>query len=297
MTKKFFTISMVLFLIVSAVGVVQGQSLQMAASFAIIADFVQEVGGDMVTVFSLVPAAADPHSWEPTVQEARFLAKADVLFVNGEGYEEWLSDLVASTANPSLTIVEVSEGLEALEGPSHSIHHDHHHDPHFWLSVPNAIHYVEKIAQTLMKADPQNAQYFRERADRYQVELQELDGWLLEQLTAIPVENRVLATYHNAFAYFADRYGFSAVEFLVSNPDREPTAKEMAAVIKSLRKLPKPVVFAEPQFSVGEKYVRTVAAEIGGDVRFLYSSTLTAEVPSYIELMRYNANVLLEALR
>ena len=118
-----------------------------------------------------------------------------------------------------------------------------------------------------------------------------------EQLAVIPKENRVIVTYHNAFAYFAERYGFSAVEFLVSNPEREPTAQEMAALIRALAKMKRPVIFSEPQFNIGERYVKSVAAEVGADVRVLYSATLTEAIPTYVDLMRYNGQVLVEALR
>ena len=152
--------------------------------FAIIADFAQQVGGDQVEVVSLVPALADPHSWEPTPQDARAVAAFDILFVNGEGYEEWLWDLVSSASSPGLPIVELSVGLEPLPGPSHSVHH-HAHDPHFWLSVPNAVHYVERITLALMELDPAHAQAYRERANAYQEQLWELDRWLLDELALI----------------------------------------------------------------------------------------------------------------
>lgn len=297
MLRRIVVLSVIISLVFGMSGGALGQSLKAAASFVIIADFVRQVGGDYVEVVTLVPALADPHTWEPTPQDARNLASAHVLFVNGAGYEEWLRDLVASAAPPSMPIVELSHGLEPLPGPSHSVHSHDQHDPHFWLSVPNAVHYVERIAQTLMDLDPERAQYYRERANTYQRELWELDRWLLEQLAQIPEENRVLVTYHNAFAYFAQRYGFTAAPFLVHHPDREPTAKDMAALVKALSSLAKPVVFAEPQFTVGERYVQSLAEEIGGEVRVLLSATLTAEVSTYVDLMRYNGQVLLEALR
>lgn len=296
MSRSLTTISVVLLLLWAASGLAWAGTLQAAASFVIIADFVKEVGGERVEVVSLVPAAADPHSWEPTAKEARFLAGADVLYINGEGYEEWLADLTASAAGPNLEIVNLSEGLAAIPGPSHSVHHDHG-DPHFWLSVPNAVHYVERIYQSLAELDPDGAGYYRERAERYIAKLWELDGWLQEQLAAIPEQNRILVTYHNAFAYFAERYGFSAVEFLVSNPEREPSAQEMAALIRVLAQMGTPVIFSEPQFSIGTRYVNSVAAEIGAEVRTLYSATFTDAIPAYIDLMRYNGQVLLEALR
>ena len=289
--------SLVVWLVFGAVEAAADEPLRAAASFAIIADFVQQVGGDRVEVVSLVPALADPHAWEPTPQEARYLAGTQVLFVNGAGYEEWLWDLVRSASQSNLVVVELSAGLEPLPGPSHSVHSDHRHDPHFWLSVANAVHYVERIAQTLMELDPKHAEYYRERADVYQKELWELDSWLLQQLAVIPAENRVLVTYHNAFAYFAQRYGFTATEFLVNHPDREPTPRDMAALVALLSGAARPVVFAEPQFSVGERYVRSVAAEVGGEVRLLYSATLTSDIPTYVDMMRHNCQVLLEALK
>ena len=188
--RRIVLMSLVVWLVFGAVEAAADEPLRAAASFAIIADFVQQVGGDRVEVVSLVPALADPHAWEPTPQEARYLAGTQVLFVNGAGYEEWLWDLVRSASQSNLVVVELSAGLEPLPGPSHSVHSDHRHDPHFWLSVANAVHYVERIAQTLMELDPKHAEYYRERADVYQKELWSLtagcsSSWLLFLLKTV----------------------------------------------------------------------------------------------------------------
>jgi len=294
--KRIVLLTTAVWLVLGAAAAAAGSPLKAAASFAVIADFVRQVGGGRVEVRSLVPATADPHSWEPTPHDARSLAAADVLFVNGAGYEEWLQGFVASAAPAGLPVIELAEGLEPLPGPSHSVHHESG-DPHFWLSVPNAVHYVERIVQALMTLDPEHAQEYRERADSYVEQLWELDRWLLAALAEIPAENRLLVTYHNAFAYFAQRYGFTAVEFLVAHPDREPTARDMAALANLLADRPRRIVFAEPQFSGGTRYMQAVAAELGGEVRFLYSATLTEEIPTYIDMMRHNGRVLVEALR
>ena len=162
--------------------------------------------------------------------------------------------------------------------------------------MPNAVHYVERIAQTLMDWIQNAPSIIGKGPIRTSGNC---GNWTAGCWNSWPRSRRktaLLVTYHNAFAYFAQRYGFTAAPFLVHHPDREPTAKDMAALVKALSSLAKPVVFAEPQFTVGERYVQSLAEEIGGEVRVLLSATLTA-VSTYVDLMRYNGQVLLEALR
>lgn len=294
----------VLFVSVSAMA----SPLRVVTSTSLFADFVLQVGGERVHVSSIVPPGADPHTYEPTPREARDLAMADVLFVNGLGLELWLDRLLQNAASRDLKVVTLSAGLTPLAGisfvvPGHGHHdhhdHDHHHhedgDPHFWLDVQHAIQYVQRIEETLAQADPQGASFYRERAAAYIAELSDLDRWIHEQIAQIPEERRVLLTYHDAFAYFAARYGLHLQGVVVRNPDREPSPRDLASLIAEVRRLGTPAIFAEPQ--INPKYAESLACEAGIKVGYLYSDALTAEVPTYMDMMRYNTLSLLEALR
>ena len=294
---------LVLFSLISSVACVQATELKVVTTFSILEDFVRQIGGDRVEVSSLIPSGADPHSWEPTPREARLVAKADLLVANGGGFDQWLVKLQKSAARPGVPVVYASDGLVAM-AHGHATDHDHDHDseqhtgdPHFWLSVPNAISYVERITEALVASAPDDSPYFLARSQAYCEELAQLDQKIMARLQQIPEENRVIVTYHNAFSYLAERYGFAVVEFLVDNPEAEPSPRDLGRLVQLLKQQPNPVIFAEPQLNISNRYVQTLATEIGGKVYVLYSDSLSSTITTYVELMDHNAKTLVEALQ
>lgn len=292
---------LVLFYLFGSVAFAQATELKVVTTFSILEDLVRQVGGNKVEVTSLIPPGADPHSWEPTPKEARLVAQADLLVANGGGFDHWLISLQKSAARSGVPLVIVSDGLTTLAHDHEHEHddHGHHHegDPHFWLSVPNAIHYVEQITEALVELSPEDAPYYLARSETYRNELVKLDQLILAKLEQIPMENRVIITYHNAFSYLAERYGFAVVEFLVENPEGEPSARDLGRLVQLLKKQPNPVIFTEPQLNISKRYVQTLAGEINGKVYVLYSDSLDANITTYIEMMEYNADTLVEALQ
>lgn len=278
-----------------------GHELQVVTTFSILEDFVVQVGGDRVLVNSLVPAGADPHSWEPTPREARIVAQADLLVANGGGFDDWLVALMTNAARADSPLIYASQGLEALSSEHDHGHEEegghHHGDPHFWLSVPNAIFYVEMITQSLVALSPENATYFQVRSKAYVEELMKLDAWMVEELAVIPQQNRIIVTYHNAFSYLAERYGFEVAEFLVANPEAEPSPRDLAKLVDLLRGMNRRSVFTEPQLASGSRYMQALAREVQGTVYTLFSDSLIQEVSTYVEMMEYNTRTLVEALK
>lgn len=276
--------------------------LQVVTSFSILADFASQVGGELVDVVSLVPFGGDPHNWEPSPKEARTVANADVIFINGLGLEVWIEKLLANAANPLVPLIVLSSGLTALpiaEDNNHD-HHDHDHgsfDPHMWLDVKNAQAYVQKICETYIQLDPNNADYYRQRCDHYLQELEALDEWLMTVIAQIPANNRKIITYHNAFAYFAKRYGLTVEAYLVVNPDREPNSKAMKQLVNALASHPKRVMFTEPQVSTANRYAEAAVSEVKGKLYVLYTGSLDKAAPTYVDMMRHNGQTLLEALK
>lgn len=285
-------------------------AVRVVTTSPIFADMIQQVGGDRVEVQSIVPVGTDPHAFDPTPREARAIAQADILFFNGYQFESWLQQLIDSAASPRLVRVQLSEGLSPRplgryadvhhgehDAIDSSAHHGHAHgayDPHFWLDVTYAMHYVERIAASLQALDPAGAALYAERAEAYLNELRELDHWIFEQINRIPPENRRLVAYHDAFGYMADRYGLQWFGAVVPNPEREPSPREVAELVRLVRELQIPAIFAEPQ--IHPRFVETLAREAGITVGTLYSDTLSAEHPTYIEMMRANALALVEGL-
>ncbi|HOB09472.1 MAG: metal ABC transporter substrate-binding protein [Limnochordia bacterium] len=290
-------------IVLSAAAVPAAGRVNAVATFPVLADFAAAVGGDLATVKSLVPFGGDPHNWEPTPQDAKMVADADVVFCNGLGLETWVSRLVENAATDRVMIITLSEGLPAFPyhgGDSVEDAHGHSHgtyDPHMWLDVTYAMEYVKRIAEVFGRLDPENSAVYRSRSEKYLEQLAELDQWLMGIAAQIPVENRRIITYHHAFGYFARRYGFIVDAYLVVNPDREPSAKDMMELTKLLASHPRRVMFTEPQVNIGLRYAEAAVKEVGGRLVALYTGSLTDSVPTYIDMMRHNGRALLEALQ
>lgn len=296
--KKRLTLFVLAFSIfLSTFSIASASEIRAVATFPILADLVKQVGKERVKVVSIVPLGADPHTWEATPADAKNVASADILFSNGLGFELWLERLIENVAQADLPIIVLSEGLKARPGASHDPHSHHEGDPHFWLNVQFAMEYVRNIERALSEIDPDGAGVYQKNAEEYLNQLQELDNWLISQIKSIPEENRRIITYHDGFGYLAERYGLSVEGFLVTNPDREPTALEMAKITDMMKKFSRKVIFVEPQISSSHRYANALAKEVSGKISVLYSDTLTEEVPSYIDMMRFNGNSLVEALR
>lgn len=299
-----------------------GTTLRVVTSTSVFADLVANVAGERAEVSSLIPVGADPHTWEPSTAQARALATADVFFYNGLGLEPWAERTITNVGRRDLMAVRLSDGLEPIGDVSFHVpvpsqsqmtsgrttpdpmtstrrsadHDDHHHDgdPHFWLDITNAMHYVRRIEQALSAADPSGAAYYEARAEQYLAELEALDRWFAAEIERIPPQRRVLVTYHDAYAYMAERYGLELVGFLVRNPDREPAPREMAELLQTIKDQGVPTIFAEPQ--VNQRFAETLAREAGVKIGILYTDALTTDAPTYIDMMRANARALVEGL-
>ena len=168
-------------------------------------------------------------------------------------------------------------------------------DPHMWLTVPNAMVYVRNIADGLAAADPDNAAAYRERADSYLAELQELDEEVRAAIAGIPQDRRVLIVYHDAFQYFAAEYGLElAAAVLPASPSQQASAAAVAEIIEIVAGRDVGAVYREPQFAAAA--LEAIAEEAGVRVLTLYSAAFTDEVGTYVELMRENANALVDGL-
>lgn len=269
--------------------------LRVVTTTTVFADLIANVGGDRVTVTSILPYGGDPHSYDPTPREVRAVAAADLFFFNGLGLESWVDRVIESAARRDLVRVELSEGLTPLPGVSFSAHDHETGDPHFWVDIDHALHYVQRIEQALSRLDPQGAAFYAQRSQAYRAELEALHVWFQEQIASIVPEHRQLVTYHDGFAYLARAYGLDMVGFLVRNPDREPSPQELARLVRQIQSLGVRAIFAEPQ--INPRFAQSLASEAGVRVGFLYSDSLTPDVPTYIDMMRHNALELVRLLR
>ena len=198
---------------------------------------------------------------------------------------------------------EHSEEEHSEEEHSEDAHsedaHGHAHaggNPHFWLDVENAEHYVEEIRDRLIEVDPEGEEQYRQNAEEYLAELEELDGYIEQQARQIPEENRKLVTAHDAFPYFAEAYGFELSGVVIQNPDAEPGSREVAGIVQDVEEENVQAVFTEPQFNSG--LADTIANEAGVEVAELYSDTLVEDEAgdSYVDMMRTNIDRIARAL-
>jgi len=266
------------------------ERLNVVASFSILADFVGNVGGDKVNVASLVGPNGDIHVFAPAPSDAKTVGAVKLLIINGLGLEGWLPRLVQSSGSKAL-IVTASNGITPLKHGSDA-------DPHAWQSVANAKIYVTNIRDALAAADTADAPGFRTNADRYLAKLDALDAEVRAAVAKIPPERRKVISTHNAFGYFASAYGIEFIAPSGVSTENEPSARDIAAIIRQIKAENIPAVFLENISD--DRLIRRIAAETGAKVGgTLISDGLTGEkglAPTYIDMVRHNIKALTSAL-
>jgi zinc/manganese transport system substrate-binding protein len=264
--------------------------LNVVASFSILGDFVSNVGGDRVAVTTLVGADGDVHVYAPTPADVRMISGARFLVVNGFGLEGWLPRLTQA-AGGKATIVTATSGITPLKAGSDA-------DPHAWQSVANAQKYVVNIRDALVAADPADADVFRQNARSYLARLEALDTEVRQAVSLIPESRRKVISTHNAFGYFAARYGIEFIAPIGVSTEAEPSARDIAGIIAQVKTARIPAVFLE---RIGDpRLIRRISQETGARVGgTLYSDSLTGEkgdAPTYIDMVRHNIRTLTSAL-
>ena len=269
--------------------------LPVVASFSILADFVAEVGGPRVAVTALVGPDGDGHVYQPTPADARAVAAARLVVVNGLGFEGWMDRLVKASGSRA-TIVTATRGVKPLRDPDAG--HAHDIDPHAWQDVGNARLYVTSIRDALIDADPAGRADYEARATAYLGRLDALDAEIRAAIARIPADRRRVITSHDAFGYFSNAYGLAFVAPQGVSTESEASARDVARIIRQIRAEKLPAVFLEnvsdPRLM--DRIARETGARIGGR---LYSDALSrADGPAgtYIGMMRNNIRELSSAL-
>ncbi|WP_375777111.1 metal ABC transporter substrate-binding protein [Bradyrhizobium sp. ma5] len=266
------------------------ERINVVASFSILADMVRNVGGNSVDVAALVGPDGDAHVYAPTPADAKKVAGAKLLVINGLGFEGWLPRLLQASGSKA-PVAMATKGIMPRKMGGHD-------DPHAWQSVANAKIYVVNIRDGLIAAAPDHAGVFKANADAYLARLEALDREVHEAVAKIPDARRKVISTHDAFGYFADAYGITFFSPLSVSTDSEPSARDIAAIIAQIRVAKIPAVFLE---NISDpRLVERIAAETGAKVGgTLYSDSLTAEkgqAPTYIDMVRHNIKALTSAL-
>jgi zinc transport system substrate-binding protein len=276
--------------------VAQSGRLKVAASIVPLADFVRQVGGDLVEVQTLVPPGASPHTYEPTAGQLAFLSQAKVFVTNGLQLESWAADVVGKVGNKEAVRVVAADAIPKdkllktsevdVEGP---------YDPHVWLDPTLAAYEVKAIAEGLSRADPAHADVYRANAAAYVEKLGELDGRLAGETGTFT--RKEFVALHPAWAYFARRYGLVEAAAIEEVPSKEPSGRLIKKIVDDMKNRGITVVFAEPQ--INPKAAEVIAGETGAQVKFIdpLGDPDKPDVSTYIKLMEHNVDVMAEILR
>ena len=284
--------------------------LRVIASFSILSDMVAQIGGEQITVVTLVPAMADAHVFQPTPSDARAVAHADVLVASGLNFEPWLDRLVAASGFRGRRIVASEDIAPLALRADHDHGHDHGHshgksgksridDPHLWHDLTRMQAYVGNIAQGLAAVDPAHAEGYRARGAAYAAELRALDAWAEAEIGKLPLAQSKVITQHDAFGYLAARYRIAFMAPQGVTTEAEASAEAVGRLIRQIRRENVQALFfeniANPRLI--EQIAREAKVKVGGR---LYSDALSppgGEADSFVKMYRLNVSRLIEAMK
>jgi zinc/manganese transport system substrate-binding protein len=313
MLSKFRLALLATVITLSPLASASAEPLKVIASFSIIGDFAQNVGGERVEVTTLVGPDGDAHVYEPRPADAVAMAGADVVLVNGLHFEGFLGRLV-ETSGAKAQIVELSKGVEPLkmreeheaEGEAHEAaaeaEEGHHHhgdtDPHAFQSIANAKIYVKNIADAFCAADAEGCDAYKANSEAYTQKLAAAEDEVKAAVASIPADKRVIITSHDAFGYFEREYGLTFLAPEGISTEAEASAADVAALIRQVREDKASAIFVESitNARLAEQIASETGLELGGT---LYSDALSAAdgpAPTYIELMRHNISTIKGAI-
>ena len=307
-----------------ASGATAAEPIRVVASFSILGDMVRVIGGDQVSLTTLIGPGGDAHAFDPAPADMRHLADANVLVTNGLGFEGWMSRLVKASGFDGHHVV-ASDGVKPRslaaghdpyqehKGHDHGHHNPDHHDghvaapgtaaaidPHAWQDLENGVIYAGNIARGLAQADPANAMHYQQRADQYVASMRELHAQVRQALQAVPPERRRVVTPHDAFGYFGQAYGVTFVSAAGLSSDAQPSAKDIARLIRDVKASASTALFTEGVSGSGrviEQVARETGLKVGGP---LFSDSLAGPgqpAGTYLGMFRWNADQITSALQ
>jgi ABC-type Zn uptake system ZnuABC Zn-binding protein ZnuA len=269
----------------AACGLVAGGSPQVLTTTTILADMAKQVAGDRMSVGSIVPAGAHVEEYEPRPDDAKRMSEAKLVITNGLDLDKWVDPLLRN-AKSGTPVVTVTNGLPDLD-----------ENPHMWFDPSLARQYVDKIRDALIALDPSGKDAYTANARKYSDQLVSLESELKAKVLTLPADRRKLVTSHDAFPYFAKAFGFEIVGFAQPEPDKAPSAGELAELIDKVKAAKVPAIFSES--GVSPQLAETIAKETGAKVvtDLPTDSLLDKPADSYIGLMRVVVDKIVAALK
>ena len=307
-TKTVFVIAL------AFAGTAFAENLPVVASFSILGDVAKQIGGERVSVTSLVGPDQDAHAYQINSGDVKKIAAAKLVLLNGLGLEQ--ADVIRAVEQSRVPYAEAAQGITPLkseeehehhhdhDGHDHEHGHEHHHhdhgeyDPHVWNDPVLMQKYAANVTAALTKADPAGKAYYQARLKNYSAELTKLDSYARQSFDAVPRDKRKVLTGHDAFNYMAKRYGITFLAPQGVSTEGEASAKTVAAIIRQIKQQGIKAVFTE-NIKDG-RMVRRIAQETGVKVGgTLYSDALSKGAPAktYADMFRYNVRVLSDAMK
>jgi zinc/manganese transport system substrate-binding protein len=280
---------LVLAALLSAAPAFAQEKIKAVATFSILGDLLKNVGGDRVEIVTLVGRDGDAHVYAPTPADAKTLAAAKIVFVNGLGFEGWINRLVKASATKAKVVVATT-GIKPRKMEEADAHGHSEADPHAWQSVANTKIYVANIRDGLIAADPAGKSAFEANAAGYLAKLDRLEADVKAAIARIPQDRRRIITTHDAFGYFGAAYGMQFIAPQGVSTENEASAWDVAKIIVQIRKQKIPAVFLEnvSDSRLMDRIAKETGAKVGGT---LYSDALSGDkgpAATYLDMMRNN---------
>jgi ABC-type Zn uptake system ZnuABC Zn-binding protein ZnuA len=276
--------------------------LRVVSTVAPITNIVQNVGGNRIDLEGIIPPGTDSHTFEPSPGDARKLAGADLIVVNGLALEGTTIELANANMKSGARIVELGPNTITRDAWIFDFSFPEEHgdpNPHLWMNPLYAAHYAELVRDTLSELDAPNADYYRQNTERFKTRIDALDKAIMATVATIPPDNRKLLTYHDSFAYFAPRYGFQVIGAIQPSDFAEPSPREVASLIDQIKATGVPAIFGS------EVFPSPVLEQIGRETGVRYFDTLRDDDPpgepgsrenTYVGMLQFDVEQIAEAL-
>ena len=266
---------------------------KVVTSVTILKDMAEMIAGDELVVQCIMPIGSDPHLHEPTPRDAKMVAAADLVLVNGLTLEGWLNELIEN-AGGDAEVVTVTEGIQAIESQTYK----NASDPHAWMDARNGIQYIKNIKDSFVKLKPEAKEVFEFNYGVYKQQLEDLDDYIFKAINSIPERQRILITSHDAFQYYGRRYGIQLESLVGTSTDAEAQTSDMNRVNNVIRANKVPALFVES--TINPKMLEQIAKDndivIGGH---LFADSIGEEdsgAGSYYDMLKHNTDQIVNGL-
>ncbi len=284
---------LIIITLLASVNLFAQKKFSIVASASIMQDMAQNIAGDLQTIKNIVPIGGDPHLHAPTPRDAKMLADADLVIINGLTFEGWINELIDNSGTKA-KVVTITKGIT----PRTSQIYKNSSDPHCWMDASNGLIYIKNILDALIELDPQNKEQYTSNYNNYKKELIELDEYIETKIREIPMSQRVLITSHDAFAYYGKRYSIQVEALMGISTEAEAQTSDMIRVNKTIRERKIPAIFVES--TINPKLINQIAQDndikIGGELFADSIGDKTSGADTYIKMLKQNTDVIVNAL-